>query len=140
MRRKGVPMGKKRRQYTHEFKLDAVRLVVEQGRGVTEAARGLGIDRGLLQTWKKKFIKEGLVSVPEGATRTDEAEELRRLRKENARLRQERDILKKRRPTSRTTRTEIPVHRGPPGDLRGRPDVQSLESLPERILRMGSPW
>ena len=88
-------MGKKRRQYTHEFKLDAVRLVVEQGRGVTEAARGLGIDRGLLQTWKKKFIKEGLVSVPEGATRTDEAEELRRLRKENARLRQERDILKK---------------------------------------------
>jgi transposase len=88
-------MGKKRRQYTHEFKLDAVRLVVEQGRGVTDAARSLGIDRGLLQTWKKRLIAEGLVVVPEGATRTNEGEELHRLRKENARLRQERDILKK---------------------------------------------
>ena len=95
MRRKGVPMGKRRRTYTHEFKLDAVRLVVEQGRGVTEAAQSLGIDRSLLQGWKKKFIAEGLIAVPEGATRTEEGEELRRLRKEVARLRQERDILKK---------------------------------------------
>lgn len=95
MRRKGVPMGKKRRTYTHEFKLDAVRLVVDQGRGVTEAARSLGIDRSLLQSCKKKFVADGLVVVPDGATRTEEGEELRRLRKENARLRQERDILKK---------------------------------------------
>ena len=57
-------MGKKRRKYTHEFKLDAVRLVVEQGRGVTEAAQSLGIDRSLLQCWKKKFIDERISSSP----------------------------------------------------------------------------
>ena len=88
-------MGKKRRKYTPEFKLDAVRLVVEQGRSVTEAADGLGIDRGLLHSWKKKFIEDGSVAFPGQGRLKPEDEELRALRKELARVRQERDILKK---------------------------------------------
>ena len=56
MLRKGVPMGKKRREYSREFKLEAVKMVVEQGRTATEAAEGLGIDRSLLQRWKQEFV------------------------------------------------------------------------------------
>ena len=48
-----------RKKYTIEFKQDAVRLVTEQGYKQTEAARNLGIDRGMLGRW----IKEGYVPV-----------------------------------------------------------------------------
>lgn len=95
MLRKGSPMGKKRRRYSREFKLDAVKLVVEQGRSVREAADGLGINRSLLQTWKKKFLEDGSVAFPGHGRLKPEDEELRALRKELARVRQERDILKK---------------------------------------------
>ena len=95
MLRKGVPMGKKRRQYSREFKLDAVRLVVEQGRSVTEAAEGLGIDRSLLQSWKKQLLEDGSVAFPGHGRLKPEDEEVRALRKELVRVRQERDILKK---------------------------------------------
>jgi transposase len=84
-------MGKKRRQYTAEFKAEAVKLVTEQGYTLLEAARSLGIDRSLLGYWKKQ-----LSAAEENATLTeDEQMELKRLREENRRLRMERDILKK---------------------------------------------
>lgn len=88
-------MGKKRRQYTREFKLEAVKMVVEQARTVTDVADGLGIARGLLQTWKKKFVEDGAVAFPGHGSLKPEDEEIRALRKELARVRQERDILKK---------------------------------------------
>ena len=88
-------MGKKRRKYTREFKLDAVKMVVEGGRTVTEAAEGLGIDRSLLQSWKKQLLEDGSVAFQGHGRRKPEDEELRALRKELARVRQERDILKK---------------------------------------------
>lgn len=43
-----------RKKYTREFKQDAVRLVSEQGYKQTEAARNLGIDRGMLARWIKE--------------------------------------------------------------------------------------
>ncbi|MCH7623243.1 MAG: transposase, partial [Nitrospinae bacterium] len=51
----GVQMGKKRRQYTKEFKIEAVRLIVEEGRRISEVARELGISEALLGRWKKKY-------------------------------------------------------------------------------------
>ncbi len=50
----GVQMGKKSRQYTKEFKTEAVRLIVEEGRRISEVARELGIAENLLHRWKKK--------------------------------------------------------------------------------------
>ena len=47
-----------RKQYTREFKQDAVRLVTEQGYKQTEAARNLGIDRGMLGRWIKEFQED----------------------------------------------------------------------------------
>ena len=81
-----------RRRYTREFKVSAVKLVNEQGYSPCEAARSLGVDPASVREWVKKFSDEGgLAPSGEGAIQA----ELRRLRKENARLRTEREILKK---------------------------------------------
>ena len=88
-------MGKKRRQYTKEFKIEAVRLIVEEGRPISEVARELGIGENLLHRWKKKSEEGKIDPFPGQGRLSPEDEELRRLRRENERLRMERDILKK---------------------------------------------
>ena len=81
-----------RRKYTREFKLSAVQLVNEQGYSPHQAARSLGVDPTSVRGWVKKYSsEEGLAPTGEGAVQA----ELRRLRKENAQLRMEREILKK---------------------------------------------
>ena len=81
-----------RKKYTREFKVSAVRLVNEQGYSVPDAARSLGVDANCVRDWVQKFGPEaGLGPAGEGAVQA----ELRRLRKENARLLMEREILKK---------------------------------------------
>jgi transposase len=81
-----------RRKYTREFKVSAVQLVNEQGYTIPDAAKSLGVDPNSVRGWIEKFGAEsGLAPKGEGAM----AAELRRLRKENARLLMEREILKK---------------------------------------------
>ena len=81
-----------RRRYAREFKISAVKLVNEQGYTVVTAARSLGVDPNCVRGWIAKFGSEpGLAPSGEGAM----AAELARLRKENARLLMEREILKK---------------------------------------------
>ena len=80
----------KRRKYTDEFKAEAVRLVLEQGLSVSQVAEDLGISRNLLSTWRKK-ISEDIT----GSDEVSSAKEVKQLRRENAVLREERDILKK---------------------------------------------
>jgi transposase len=81
---------RKRREYTEDFKRDAVALVTEQGYKPSEAARSLGIGDNLIRRWKREFEEEA-----SGARLgTDEREELKRLRKENRLLRMEKGILK----------------------------------------------
>lgn len=84
-----------RRQYTREFKQDAVRLVTEQGYNQAEAARNLGIERRILGRWMKEFQQDESEAFRGNGKLTSEQEELRRLREENRRLKMERDILKK---------------------------------------------
>jgi transposase-like protein len=48
----------KRRQYTAEFRHEAVRLITEQGYGVTEAARSLGINTNMLGRWKRQIEQQ----------------------------------------------------------------------------------
>lgn len=81
-----------KRKFTREFKISAVKLVNEQGYSASEAARSLGVDPNCVRGWVQKFSSEAGVALSgEGAL----AAELRRLRKENARLLMEREILKK---------------------------------------------
>ena len=88
-------MGKKRRQYTKEFKIEAVRLIIEEGRPISEVARELGIGENLLHRWKKKSEEGKIDPFPGKGRLSPEDEELRRLRRENKRLRMEHEILKK---------------------------------------------
>ena len=88
-------IGKSRRNHSREFKLEAVRQVVEGGRSISEVADGLGINRNLLTRWKSQLQSEGSVAFPGNGKLSAVEEENRRLRKELAIARQERDILKK---------------------------------------------
>ena len=84
-----------RRTYTSQFKREAVELVDREGVSVAEAARRLGVDQTLLRSWKLKFQEQGDRAFPGAGQRTAVEEENRQLREENARLKMERDILKK---------------------------------------------
>jgi transposase len=86
---------KKYRTYDRQFKEEAVRLVTEGGRSVTEVAHSLGIHENLLHTWKRKHKEDPAGSFPGKGHLKPEEEELRRLQKENANLKEDREILKK---------------------------------------------
>jgi transposase len=88
-------MVEKRKQYSKQYKVDAVKLVTEQGYRVSEAARNLGIHHSSLRRWKEQLETNGSQAFPGKGHMTPEKEELYRLRKENKRLRMEREILKK---------------------------------------------
>lgn len=84
-----------RRKYDREFKLEAVRLVTEGGRSVPEVARDLGIHENLLYNWRRKFLCDTNHAFPGIGHLKPADEELRRLKKELADTKEERDILKK---------------------------------------------
>ena len=91
-KRKATPKPKRRRRkHSEEFKREAVKLVIEEGLPITEAARNLGLHPNLLRKWKQHFESE----FEDTSLTEDERMEIARLRTENRRLRMERDILKK---------------------------------------------
>ena len=86
-------MGTIRKQYSREFKQEAVRLITEQGVSVAQAARDLGINDNVLHRWKKELSQYGEKAFPGNGLPVEA--ELARLRRENEVLRREREILKK---------------------------------------------
>jgi transposase len=85
---------KTRRQYTEDFKQEAVRLVRESARPVAQVARDLGIPENLLYRWRAQPRQ----TESQGTTRAGqriEAEELMRLKRELTRVTQERDFLRR---------------------------------------------
>ena len=89
-------MGKKRRRraFSDEFKAETVRLVLESGKSIGAIARELDLAETALRRWVRQAeIDAG--RGPAGALTTSERDELTQLRRENKRLRMERDILKK---------------------------------------------
>jgi transposase len=88
-------MSKERRQFSAEYKREALRMVEQQQLSVAEAARRLGIKANLLYRWKSQLATEGEQAFPGPGQQTAQEAELARLRRENEQLRMERDILKK---------------------------------------------
>jgi transposase len=87
-------MGKKRRQYTREFKLDALRLVAE-GRPVAEVARAIGVHVNTLHGWRAQLADDPAGAFPGHGKPSEKDQEIRELKKALKRVTQERDILKK---------------------------------------------
>ena len=86
-------MGRPRRSFMKEFKVEAVRLLTEGGCSVAQLARDLGIRATVLGRWNPELAQSPEAAFPGIGQRKPEEEELRRLRRDNELLRMERDIL-----------------------------------------------
>jgi transposase len=86
---------RKRKRHTEEFKREAVRLLETRGeRTVADVASGLGVAENLLHLWRRKYGSSIEQQRRERGGESPE-EELKRLRREIAQVKQERDVLKK---------------------------------------------
>jgi transposase len=85
-------MPKTRPPYPEEFRREALRLLLAGDRSVGALSRELGVSQQTLRNWRRRGRIDGGV---EPALSSDEREELRRLRRENRVLREEREILRK---------------------------------------------
>ena len=85
----------KRKQYTREFKKEAIELVTKQDYTVTQAAKSLGINGNMLGRWRREYLAKEKQAFPGTGHQPSEVEELNRLREENRRLKLEKEILKK---------------------------------------------
>ena len=84
-----------RRIFSREFKVEAVRLVRERGVSVAQASRNIDINENILRKWVKDFCSDPKQAFPGHGQQKPEQLEIDRLRREVAKLKAERDILKK---------------------------------------------
>ncbi|MFZ2322075.1 MAG: transposase [Ignavibacteriaceae bacterium] len=84
-----------RRSFDKEFKLSAVKLVLESEKSVESIASELGVSSNSLFNWKRKYLEDAKNAFPGKGRMKPEDEELRRVKKELLRVTMERDILKK---------------------------------------------
>jgi len=139
-----------RRQFTKEFKVEAVRLVRDRGVCVAQASRDLDVHENLLRKWIKDFEADPRQAFPGQGNMKPEQAEIERLRREVQKLKAERDILKvgeaetamgwgpiaRRTPTSPRTTRDVWVHCEAPGDLAGGFDLRGARCLAQRLLRV----
>jgi transposase len=84
-----------RRSFTPEFKREAVKLAEQSGRSLSAVARELGIQRSVLKHWKDSFAAGRYEKEPKLPLKTAQQQENEQLKRELAKVRMERDILKK---------------------------------------------
>jgi transposase-like protein len=124
-----------RRQFTREFKLEAVRLVKDRGVSAAQAAKDLGVHLTVLRRWIKDFSSDPQQAFPGNGQMKPEQLEIQRLRKEVTKLKAERDILKKKpRPSSPRSRREVRLRREAPGDLARGVDLRGARCLAGGLL------
>ena len=127
-----------RRKFTPEFKLEAVKLVKERGVSVRQAAADLGLHENVLRKWVRNVDAHREQAFPgQRRMRPDDAE-VPRLRRELAKTKAERDILKKPSPTSRRIHGEVRVHREAPRGMAGTGFVRGARCLARRVLRVAA--
>ena len=85
----------KRRQFSREFKLEAVKLVKNRGVSVAQAARDLDVHENVLRKWVRELAADPQQAFPGQGVMKPEQAEIECLKRENAKLRMERDLLKK---------------------------------------------
>ena len=88
-------MGKRKRKYDKEFKIEAVCLATKGDRSTAEIARDLGIHPNLIYNWRERLAEDQDHAFPGQGCLKPEAKEMRRLKRQLADIQEERDILKK---------------------------------------------
>jgi transposase-like protein len=91
------PMTQERRKYSKEFKIEAIRMLENGGKPLAEIERDLGISKGLLWKWKESFRRQPRQeeAFPGNGRLTETEARIRQLERENAMLKQDKEILKK---------------------------------------------
>ena len=106
-----------RRKFTREFKLKSVRLIKDRDVSYGQASEDLGVHVSQLRDWMKKFAEDPPQAFPGHGQMKPAQLEIVRLKREAIKLKAERDILKKPRPTSRRDPREILLHCEAPEDV-----------------------
>ena len=123
-----------RRKSTSEFKLEAVRLIKNRGVSYVQASQDLSVHTSQLRDWVKKFSDDPQHAFPGYGQMKPEQLEIAQLKREVAKLKAERDILKKPRPTSRRNRREVWFCCEAPGGLAGGLVVRGARCLAGWVL------
>ena len=88
-------MVSRRRRFTREFKIETVKLVTDGDNSVAQIAVDMGIHPNTLYKWARQYSDKPQESFPGSGHMTSDVEMIRQLKRENERLKMERDILKK---------------------------------------------
>lgn len=84
-----------RRRFDREFKVQAVKMVLEEGLPVVEVAKRLNVNQTQVHNWKQEYLTTGDEAFPGKGQQRSEENEIKRLKKKLADAEEERDILKK---------------------------------------------
>lgn len=128
----------RRRTFSREFKLEAVRLVTERGVAVAQAAKDLDVHENVLRKWVRELREEPQEAFPGNGKQKAQDAEIARLRKEVAKLKVERDILKKAAVSSTRRRNGLAQLSGWRLEAQGltRSFVETSGDLVQECLRM----
>ena len=85
----------RRKRFDKEFKISAVKMLLEGNQSMASLAKDLGINANTLQNWKQQYLKDRSDTPGTKLTQNEMEAELNRLRKENAGLKQLNEFLKK---------------------------------------------
>ncbi len=129
-------LSRERKKFTAEYKTEAVRLSNDGTRSVAEVAAALGIHAGQLYRWRRSMKDHQGDAFPGSGKLQSRDEEVHRLRRDLKRVSEERDFLKKRRPSSPEIHTKIRVHQGEREAVSRDHDVSTSRSVEGRLLRM----
>src|SRR5260221_9030832 len=131
-------MARAKRSFSVDFREKAVAYVLEQNKSIAVAARELGIGESTLGNWVSAARRADPDS--KGSMDREEREEVRRLRAENRELQMRVELLKKRRPSSRTRhRTDLLLHRRGEGHIPSQVHVRRAGRVPPGLLRLAGP-
>lgn len=125
-----------RRTSSREFKLEAVKLVSERGMTASQAGRDRGITANIVSRWVREAAADKKQAFPGRSQMKADDAEVAKLRRELARTKTKRDILKKVLGSSRRNRREIPCYCEAARDLAGVVDMRSAGGHLRRVLRM----
>jgi len=121
-------------RYPEEFKIEAVKQILEHCHSVADVSRRLGVSTHSLHKW----IKLQQIPAVQRLEQASQSEEIRRLKAELKRVTEERDILKKRRRTSLVSATEVRLYCQASVDLQHHSHVPSVLFAPQWLLRLES--